>query len=130
MVQIKNAHVIASGQGRLRIASRSLQAEIEREWLRHAGVGAVYANPLTARVPPLFANLPTLALGMNSGIGCVTERRAESSIASLAELVDDVVPVLRDGAQHQVEGSQLTKTRAVATARAAAGRPGRPPGCR
>ncbi len=243
MVQIKNAHVIASGQGRLRIAipqlyrSRSLQAEIEREWMRHAGVGAVYANPLTARVlllfdpalplaalllallpdsglsgepgkanaptaPPVpprrparpepaaprhaayapwhgrdgaaalaffdssecaglsraeaarrllhgrnllskpaavsslqiflsqFANLPTLVLGgsaavsaatggmpeaaaiaavlgMNSGIGFVTERRAESTIASLAELVDDVVPVLRDGAQHQVEASQL-----------------------
>ncbi|MDC8756528.1 cation-translocating P-type ATPase [Janthinobacterium fluminis] len=77
-----------------------------------------------------FKNLPSLLLGvsalvsvatgglpeaaaiaavlvLNGGIGFVTERRAESTIASLSELVDDVVPVLRDGAVRQVESAHL-----------------------
>jgi Ca2+-transporting ATPase len=36
-------------------------------------------------------------LALNGAIGFITERRAEAAIASLSELIDDVVPVLRDG---------------------------------
>jgi len=77
-----------------------------------------------------FANLPTLLLGisavlsvltggvveaftiafvlaMNGVIGFVTERRAESTIAALSELIDDSVPVLRDGKIQGVEASRI-----------------------
>lgn len=46
-------------------------------------------------------------LSLNAGIGFATERRAESTIASLSDLVDDSVPVLRDGEVRQVEASQI-----------------------
>lgn len=46
-------------------------------------------------------------LGMNAGIGFVTERRAEETIASLSELVDEVVPVIRDGKAIEVASSHL-----------------------
>jgi Ca2+-transporting ATPase len=44
---------------------------------------------------------------MNGGIGFVTERRAESTIASLSELVDDVVPVLRNGKAMMVQATHI-----------------------
>jgi Ca2+-transporting ATPase len=46
-------------------------------------------------------------LALNGGIGFVTERRAEAAIASLSELIDDVVPVLRDGKLRQVTASHI-----------------------
>lgn len=46
-------------------------------------------------------------LVLNGGIGFVTERRAESTIASLAELIDDVVTVLRSGELRQVEAAAV-----------------------
>jgi P-type Ca2+ transporter type 2C len=46
-------------------------------------------------------------LGMNAGIGFVTERRAEETIASLSDLVDEVVPVIRDGQAMQIPSSHL-----------------------
>ena len=46
-------------------------------------------------------------LVLNGGIGFVTERRAESTVASLSELVDDVVTVVREGAARQIESSQV-----------------------
>ncbi len=46
-------------------------------------------------------------LGLNGTIGFATERRAESAIASLSELVDDIVPVRRDGRVKQVETSHI-----------------------
>jgi len=46
-------------------------------------------------------------LALNGGIGFVSERRAESTIASLAELVDDIVTVLRAGALRQVEAGTV-----------------------
>lgn len=237
MANFDHATVVASGSGRLRIAvprlyrSRRLKAEIEREWGRRAGVVAVYANTLSARVlilfdaalpagalladlgiaPPLsdpphdrapataapaaaprpvnpaalyppwhlreagtamdflrssrnlglshseagerlrrganlltrqqrssslaillnqFRSLPVLLLGvsallsvatgglaeaaaimavlaLNGGIGFATERSAESTIASLSELIDDIVPVLRDGGIERIEASHV-----------------------
>jgi Ca2+-transporting ATPase len=44
---------------------------------------------------------------MNAAIGFRTERQAERSIASLSELVDDQVLVLRDGAVAPVAASQI-----------------------
>jgi Ca2+-transporting ATPase len=46
-------------------------------------------------------------LGMNAGIGFVTERRAEETIASLSDLVDEVVPVIRDGQAMETPSSHL-----------------------
>lgn len=46
-------------------------------------------------------------LGLNGAIGFTTERRAESTIASLSELIDDVVPVLRDGKVREAEASHI-----------------------
>lgn len=46
-------------------------------------------------------------LALNGGIGFVTERRAESTIASLSELIDDIVPVLRDGTFREVQASHI-----------------------
>lgn len=46
-------------------------------------------------------------LALNGGIGFVTERRAESTIASLSELIDDAVPVLRDGTSREVQASHI-----------------------
>lgn len=46
-------------------------------------------------------------LVLNGGIGFVTERRAESTIASLAELIDDVVLVLRSGELRQIEAASV-----------------------
>lgn len=46
-------------------------------------------------------------LAMNGAIGFVTERRAESTVASLSELVDDIVLVLRDGNVIQVEAANV-----------------------
>lgn len=46
-------------------------------------------------------------LVMNGGIGFVTERRAEATIASLSELVDDIVPVVRDGKVRQLEAAHV-----------------------
>lgn len=46
-------------------------------------------------------------LALNGGIGFVTERRAEAAIASLSELIDDVVPVLRDGKLQQITASHI-----------------------
>ena len=46
-------------------------------------------------------------LGMNAGIGFVTERRAEETIASLADLVDEAVPVIRDGETIEAPSSHL-----------------------
>jgi Ca2+-transporting ATPase len=46
-------------------------------------------------------------LVLNGGIGFITERRAESAIASLSELIDDIVPVLRDGKISQVQSSHI-----------------------
>lgn len=48
-----------------------------------------------------------VVLGMNAGIGFVTERRSEETIASLSELVDDVVPVVRDGNVIEVASSHI-----------------------
>lgn len=48
-------------------------------------------------------------LAMNAGIGFVTERRAESTIASLSELVDNVVPVMRDGRFEQAHASEIVR---------------------
>jgi Ca2+-transporting ATPase len=46
-------------------------------------------------------------LGMNAGIGFVTERRAEQTIASLSELVDKTVPVIRDGEVTEIASSHI-----------------------
>lgn len=46
-------------------------------------------------------------LALNAGIGFVTERRAESTVASLSELVDDAAPVVRDGKFQEVQASQI-----------------------
>lgn len=46
-------------------------------------------------------------LALNAGIGFVTERRAESTVASLSELVDDAAPVVRDGKFQEVPASQI-----------------------
>lgn len=77
-----------------------------------------------------FSNLPSLLLGisaglslltggiveaiaigavmaLNAGIGFVTERRAEQTIASLSELIDDVIPVLRDRAPCAIAASHV-----------------------
>jgi Ca2+-transporting ATPase len=60
---------------------------------------------LTGGLSEALAIVAVLAL--NGGIGFVTERRAESAIASLSELIDDFVPVLRDGKVNQVPASQV-----------------------
>ncbi len=44
---------------------------------------------------------------LNGAIGFSTERRAESTVASLSELVDDIVLVLRDGAAQRIAASQV-----------------------
>lgn len=46
-------------------------------------------------------------LGLNAGIGYSTERRAEETIASLSELVDETVPVIRDGKTTEVASSHV-----------------------
>jgi Ca2+-transporting ATPase len=46
-------------------------------------------------------------LVLNGVIGFVTERRAEATIASLAELVDDVVPVIRSGLARAVDATSI-----------------------
>jgi Ca2+-transporting ATPase len=46
-------------------------------------------------------------LGMNAGIGFVTERRAEQTIASLSELMDEAVPVIRDGKVTEIASSHI-----------------------
>lgn len=46
-------------------------------------------------------------LALNAGIGFGTERRAESTIASLSDLVDDFVPVIRDGRFQEAEASHI-----------------------
>ncbi len=46
-------------------------------------------------------------LVINGGIGFVTERQAQATMASLTELVDDAVNVLRDGAVKVVDAAQL-----------------------
>lgn len=46
-------------------------------------------------------------LALNGGIGYVTEKRAEATIASLSELVDENTPVIRDGAVVQVPTSHI-----------------------
>lgn len=46
-------------------------------------------------------------LALNGAIGFRTERRAEATLASLSELVDDVVLVLRDGKAVQIAASQV-----------------------
>jgi Ca2+-transporting ATPase len=46
-------------------------------------------------------------LGLNAAIGYASERRAESTIASLSELVDDIVPVIRDGQYREVPASHI-----------------------
>jgi Ca2+-transporting ATPase len=48
-------------------------------------------------------------LTMNAGIGFVTERRAESTIASLSELIGNTVPVLREGKLTEVESSRIVR---------------------
>ncbi|MES2300197.1 MAG: cation-transporting P-type ATPase [Pseudomonadota bacterium] len=46
-------------------------------------------------------------LMLNGAIGFFTERRAETTIASLSELVDDIVPVLRDATVRQIAVTQV-----------------------
>ena len=46
-------------------------------------------------------------LALNCGIGFAAERRAESTIASLSELIDDIVPVLRDGKLMHVDAAHI-----------------------
>ncbi|MDB5770300.1 MAG: cation-transporting P-type ATPase [Burkholderia sp.] len=60
---------------------------------------------LTGGFPEALAIVSVLAL--NSGIGFVTERRAEAAIASLSELIDDLVPVVRDGKLNHVATSHV-----------------------
>ncbi|MGE5651695.1 MAG: cation-translocating P-type ATPase [Bacillota bacterium] len=62
-------------------------------------------SALTGGLPEAAAIAAVLAL--NAGIGFATERRAESAIASLSELIDDVVPVLRDGKVRQVDAADI-----------------------
>lgn len=68
------------------------------------GVSALLST-LTGGLSEAAAIVAVLAL--NGGIGFATERRAESTIASLSELVDDIVPVLRNGEVRQVEASHI-----------------------
>jgi Ca2+-transporting ATPase len=46
-------------------------------------------------------------LALNGGIGYATEKRAEATIASLSQLIDENAPVVRDGSVIQVPASQL-----------------------
>ena len=46
-------------------------------------------------------------LALNGGIGFATERRAESTITSLSELIDDIVPVLRDGKLMHIDAAHI-----------------------
>lgn len=46
-------------------------------------------------------------LALNGGIGYVTEKRAEATIASLSELIDENTPVIRDGTALQVPTSHI-----------------------
>lgn len=46
-------------------------------------------------------------LVLNGAIGFHTERRAEASVASLSELVDDIVLVLRDGAARMIAAAAV-----------------------
>lgn len=46
-------------------------------------------------------------LALNGGIGYVTEKRAEATIASLSELIDENTPVIRDGTVVQVPSSHI-----------------------
>lgn len=46
-------------------------------------------------------------LMLNGAIGFSTERQAEATVASLSELVDDIVMVLRGGAAQRIEASQV-----------------------
>lgn len=46
-------------------------------------------------------------LVLNGAIGFSTERKAESTVASLSELIDDIVMVLRDGAPQQIAASNV-----------------------
>jgi Ca2+-transporting ATPase len=46
-------------------------------------------------------------LMLNGAIGFITERRAEATVASLSELIDDLVLVLRDGQARQIEAAQV-----------------------
>lgn len=46
-------------------------------------------------------------LALNGGIGYVTEKRAEATIASLSDLVDETAPVVRDGNVAQVPTSHI-----------------------
>lgn len=68
------------------------------------GASAVL-SVLTGGVTEALAIAAVLA--MNAGIGFVTERRAESTIASLSELVDDTAPVIRGGTFHEIEASRV-----------------------
>lgn len=49
----------------------------------------------------------TAVLALNGAIGFVTEKRAEGTIASLSELVDETEPVMRDGAVAEVPTSHI-----------------------
>jgi Ca2+-transporting ATPase len=60
---------------------------------------------VTGGISETLAIIAVLAL--NGGIGFVTERRAETTIASLSKLVEDTVPVIRDGTCLEVPASHI-----------------------
>lgn len=68
------------------------------------GVSAAL-SVLTGGISEALAIAAVLAL--NAGIGFATERRAESTIASLSDLIGNVVPVIRDGKLKEVEASGI-----------------------
>lgn len=68
------------------------------------GVSAIL-SVFTGGIAEAVAIIAVIAL--NTGIGFVTERRAERTIASLSELIDDVVPVVRERNVSSVTSSHI-----------------------
>lgn len=95
---------------RTRSSSEILRAQFANLPSALLGVSAGLSL-LTGGIAEAIAIAAVMAL--NAGIGFTTERRAEQTIASLSELIDDIIPVLRDGytqdipASHVVPGDML-----------------------
>lgn len=68
------------------------------------GVSAVLSL-VTGGIAEAISIMAVLAL--NGGIGYVTEKRAEATIASLSELIDENAPVVREGTVAQVPTSHI-----------------------
>jgi Ca2+-transporting ATPase len=109
LTQTEAARRLLHGKNMIPQAAPPSSAELLLNQFKTMPVLLLAVSALLSAATGGIAEAAALAavLALNGAIGFITERRAQATIASLSELVDDVASVLRNGAPREVPAADI-----------------------